>query len=308
MLRPVLSAAAVLFALVLPSAARASACCGGGRGIGQRLAPSEHAAALLNFRSTSRIGGWDASHSFFPPGHGSTDLEFRAELGWLVRPIQRLQLGFIIPALLNIRSTQRLNSSGYGLGDIQTNARFDIRFPDAPGPWPGLALTLSADIPTGTGPLQAKDPLQAQATGRDYAEVRPGIAFEKNWDQGFFAILAASVGFPTSFHLKDGTPIHSAPRVALTAAAGPSWSSGFSFSLGLNHERQAAPEIGGMVLDHASLSKTAVFLVSAYDVNARWTAFLFGELGLPISGLGQNETTTMAFSLGIRRAWGVLSL
>lgn len=311
MFRP-LPAFTAPFALALslflfPQAAHSSACCGGGRGLGQRLAESENAAAFFNIRSISRIGAWDAQHSFFPPPEHSSDLELRAELGWLVRPTQRLQLGLLIPLLYNFRSAQSIRSSGGGFGDIHANARFDIRFPNASGLWPGFALTLAAELPTGISPQQAKDPLQAQATGRDYGEIRPGIAFEKNWDQGFFAILAASVGFPTAFHTQNGSRVQPAPRLALSAAAGPSWSSGFSFSLGLSHERQGAPSIGGMSTDSASLSKTAAFGVAAYDFDLRWTGFLFGEIGLPISGLGQNENTSAAFSLGIRRSWGVLS-
>jgi hypothetical protein len=310
---PALAALACLALLALlpllplePRLAHASACCGAGHGIGQRLNDTEDAALSTAVGGAIRLGSWTHERSFIPPGEGDLDGELRAEIGWLVRVKRRAQVGLSVPLIYTLRQAGDLSSSGGGVGDITALARVDLLTPTAIRWAPGVALTLVALVPTGRGASRSTDLLAADATGLGTAEIRPGIALEKTWIEGWFAMAQLAVGLRIPYIAPSGLAIGLAPRWQALAAAGPSWSSGFSLSLGLLYEREAAPSLGGVTAPDAARERTAALLFAAYDIDMRYTVFISSRVDAPIPGLGRNEGALAAASIGLRRAWGMV--
>jgi hypothetical protein len=302
----------ILFKLVAASAvglallgragpARASACCGEGHGIGQRLTSAERAAVTTVARFQGRIGAWTSDAEFAPLEGGSHDRELRLDAAWIVR-VGEFEVGAMIPLVYTWRELGDASSSGGGVGDVQGFGRYPIIPVEGRGWLPGIALTLSAIAPTGRPPSEADDTLGAEATGIGVAEVRPGITLEKTWISGWFVAVAGSVGLRTASYAA-GARVQSAPRWQVLAAAGPSWPSGFSFALGALFEADAGTSFDGQSTDDPR-RRTAALAFAAYDIDDRWTVVGALQSDLPIDALGQRETVSTAGSLGLRFAWG----
>ncbi|MDI1443301.1 hypothetical protein [Polyangium sp. 6x1] len=284
--------------------ASASACCGSGHGLGQRLGPFERGAIGLSFRFSDRFGSHGHAGGFTLAPAGTLDAEGRAELGGLFAPIPRLQLGLVAPVLLNIRGSRDDTAVvGGGFGDLSLSARFDIVSLTTTSAWPAIALTTGVSLPTGRSAAAAKDPLATDATGLGAAEVRPGVFVEKNWDNRASAVFSASIGLRTPMTGARGERIGLGPRARFVAAAGPVFSSGWSLSAGLVHERESAPSIAGVVTPDADRRRTAALLFAGYDLSERFTALASLEVDLPVPSLGKNEPSAVAFAIGLRRSF-----
>lgn len=303
---PILAALlASALASLAPALARASACCGDGRGIGRHLADAERAGLSGSVRGAARVGSWSSTRDFTTPDTGTFDRELRAEIGWAVRASQRVEIGVVVPMLYTWKQAGELASSGGGAGDITASGRLELIAPSWSSWVPGTALTLSTLLPTGRGAQASTDLLGADATGLGAAEIRPGIAFEKTWE-GWFATITASVGVRTAYVGPSGTEVHLAPRWQILAAGGPVWSSGFSISVGALHEREAGPAMDGAAApDSATRERTAVLLFAGYDFATRWTAIASSQIDVPLGGIGRNESAQIALSLGLLRTWGL---
>jgi hypothetical protein len=303
-----IGAALLVAASAAPSRAWAAACCGSGHGVGPVLTDSERAAFTLGLGAAARLGQWSYRGVYRPLGGGNFDRELRSEVSWIVRVLEPLQLGVALPMSYAFKRMADTSSTGGGVGDITAFARFDL-VESRPNRWfPGIALTLSALVPTGLPLARSNDPLGADATGLGTAEIRPGVAIEKRWLAGFSATVLASLGIRFGYHIESGGSgghVSPAPRLSLLAAGGPFFPFGLSASVGILFEREAAPSIDGNAATSAARGKTAAVAFLAYDLAARWTAFASAQLDLPISGLGQNEPLAFTPILGIRRVWGI---
>jgi hypothetical protein len=286
-----------------PSVAGAAACCGESHGLGERLATAERAGVTTSVRWRERFGAWSPRGEYGALPEGDHDRELRLDLGWLVRVGHQLQLGASVPALATWRSLGGRSSSGGGVGDVTALARWDLVPVTGWKALPGVALTFAATLPTGRGPQRADDPLAADVTGLGTAEVRPGLAFEKNWDSGWFATLLASVAVRTSYQAR-GVEIDLAPRWQLAGLAGPRLSTGLSFGLGLLFEAEAAPAIDGATSAGGGRRRTAALAFGAYDLSPRWTLLASAAVDLPIGSLGQSDSLAVAPSVGARFVWG----
>ncbi|WP_437300158.1 hypothetical protein [Sorangium sp. So ce426] len=331
MLARVVAGVVLLLSLAVhPRAARASACCGAGHGMAQWLAPSERAAASFSVRLSEQLGAWAVDGGFDASGEGVYHRELKAEAGWLVRAGDHLQLAVSVPMMVTWSGVGLgATSSGGGPGDLGAAVRIDL-IDGAASPWiPSAAFTLGVTLPTGRGPSTGAAPLDAgvsgatgaramgvdsvditgaDTTGLGVAEIRPGMVFEKSWGS-FHALLAASTSVRTSHRLPDGDAARSAPRVQILAAAGPSWPSGASLTVGALHEREGAPSEdepgpGPRNPMGKERARTALLAVLAHDVGARWTAVGNLQVDVPISGIGRNEGAFAALSAGLRYVWG----
>ncbi|WP_437491738.1 hypothetical protein WME75_16195 [Sorangium sp. So ce1014] len=327
MLPRALAGAAILLSLAAsPGAARASACCGTGHGIAQWLAPSERAAASFSLRFAEQLGAWTPERDFDALGEGVYHRELRADVGWMVRIEERLQLGISLPLRHTwIGAGLEGTFSGGDVGDVSAAGRIAL-IEGAMSPWiPSAAFTLGVTLPTGYGEDPVFEPTGASASGADaggtsaidlgangadttdlgVAEFRPGIVFEKSWGS-VQALLAASISVRTAYHAAGGEEVQPADRVQVVAAAGPVWASGTSLSVGGLYEREGSPRVvssrpgrrGG------ERERTALLAVLAHDVGARWTAVGNLQVDVPISGIGRSEGAFAALSAGLRYVWG----
>ncbi len=295
-----LGAAAMLHA----PGADAAACCGTGHGLGQRLAPMERAAIGASTRFAGRIGSWAADGSFVGTPSGSRDLEARLDLGWIVKPHPRVQVGATLPILLTSRALGEASSTGGGIGDVGVFGRFDVVGVPGSGWLPAIALTLGAQLPTGRPTTSSTDALGADVTGLGAAEIRPGILLEKNWSSSWSAMLGVSVGMRTAFADGRGGSVHLAPRTQIVAATGPTWP-GKSVSVGVLYEHEESPSVDGVATPGAARNRTAALAVAGYDVGRSWTLLASAQLDLPIDGLGSNELAAAAGQVGLRYTWSI---
>lgn len=300
-------AVAFMAALVATSAfvdaARASACCGVGHGVALPLSETENAAFLFSLKSSARVGSWSSSRSFAAPPEGDFDREIQAEIGWTVRASRRLELGVTVPMLYTFRHAGDLESTGGGVGDVGASARFRLPLPSTPAWIPSVSLTFGAMIPTGRSASESTDRLAADATGLGAAEFRPGLLVEKSWGDGWLATASISLGFRTLSRAPGGIEIGLAPRLQAIAAVGPSWSSGLSLAAGLGYEREPAPALNSVADPEAKRERSSAILFAAYDFDARLTLVGSSQIDLPITGLGRNESASVAITVGVRRAW-----
>ncbi|MCC6557601.1 MAG: hypothetical protein IT372_32005 [Polyangiaceae bacterium] len=300
---PALAAALALAVCACPDAARAAACCGTGHGLGQRLGPSERAAASAAIRLTDRFGAWTSDRELVTSPAADHDRELAFELGWTVRAGRRVQLGVTVPLLATWKSLGGATSSGGGPGDVGASARVEV-LEDGAASWaPSIAVTFGATLPTGRPVSASRDPLAADVTGLGAAQLRPGLSLEKTWGDWLYTTVSASAGFRTTTFSASGAEVELAPRMTFIAAAGPYWSSGLSITAGVLHEREAAPLFDGVRAAGADRERTALTVFAAYDLTHRWTALASLQVDVPAAWLGRNEPAVIAPYVGIRRMW-----
>lgn len=263
----------------------------------------EHAAITLSSRVADRFGSYDVHGSFATIPQGIIDVDTRTELAAIVRPIPRLQVGFTFPFVWNIRRSGSDVLTGGGLGDLALHGRFDIIPQSTASALPAIALTTAVTFPTGRSAMNASNALGADVTGLGVAELRPGVFLEHVFAGRASAIVAASIGFRSASNEPPTPPFQLAPRLRLVAAGGPIFDMGLSLSLGVIHEREAAPTIEQTTAPDADRHRTALLGFVGYDVSSHYTMLASFEVDIPLHHMGQNEPAYAAISFGLRRAF-----
>lgn len=296
------SCATLLFS---PQEASAGSCCGSGHGLGQRLARDEHAALTLSLRFADRFGSYDLTSRLLNMPPGAFDGEGRAEFAGVIAPMPRLQLGVVVPFVVNVRQFPLDSAIGGGFGDITASSRFDVIPLTTSNAWPAIAITAALTFPTGRSASDATDALAADATGLGVVEFRPGIFIEKSFSGRASAVFASSLGLRGPGTDSQGQPVQLAPRLRMIAAAGPVFDMGLSFSAGLIHEYEEAPSIGGIAAPDANRRRTAALLFVGYDISKHLTLLGSFDVDLPMRFVGKNEPAAMSVSIGLRRSFSV---
>jgi hypothetical protein len=274
--------------------------------MGNRLAPAEKASFNLGVRTVATTGSWDSNGRFRLPGAGA--LMLQPELSGMVRLLDVFQVGASLPLVTNVRGIPRALDTGYGLGDARVFGRYHVTLPGAVGALPGVALTLAALLPTGTGPLASRSPVAADATGQGLTELRPGFALEKTWLNGWQFNAGGSLGWRVPQKDAQGKPLEMLPRLSLYAAAGPTLANKLSILLGMSHEREAALLLDGKAVKNGERSHTYLLSVVAYEISDNWNVVGAVQGSVPVSHLGQNEETTVSATVGVRRVVGAWDL
>ncbi len=305
MRHPLLGLCFAAVVIAKPHVAQASACCGSGHGLGQRLGNGEQAALTLSTRFADRFGSYDVQSRFFTTPRGIVDMDTRAELAGIVRPSTRFQVGFTVPFVLNIRQfgADVPVTTGGGMGDLAFQGRFDIIPLSTASSWPAVALTAGVTLPTGRSAMDASNVVAADATGLGVAEVRPGVFVEHSFAGRASAIFAASVGFRTAGDQPPAPRFQLAPRARILGAIGPVFDMGLSLSIGVFHEREAAPIIERVAAPDADRHRTALLGFVGYDFRKHFTLLGSIELDMPLRHAGQNEPAYVAISVGLRRSF-----
>ncbi|MBI2394879.1 MAG: hypothetical protein HYV09_35245 [Deltaproteobacteria bacterium] len=289
---------------VAPNAAHASACCGGGQSVALRLGPEEVASGSLVALGQQLRGRWDKHGTFIASDPATRDRELRVEARAMGKIGRRFQFGAIVPTIFTMRRHADGASSGGGIGDVTALSRWDFVKVGGEGVLPGIAATFALGMPTGRSTDHARDPRGADVTGIGTWEVRPGIAIEKSWWTGYYVIGAMGLGFFAPFSNKFGSRTHLGPRLQAFVAAGKSFNNGLGVTLGLSHDRETGPVVGG-VRRVALLMKTSAMLFVSWEINDHWQTFASFQLDLPINSLGRDQLAGTTIGLGVRRAWNV---
>ena len=289
--------------LASPHLAHAAACCGSGHGLGQRLARGESAAVTLSNRFADRFGSYAVQGRFRMAPSGAFDADNRTDLAAIFAPIPRLQVGFAVPFVLNMRRFGNTHATGGGMGDLSFSGRFDVIPLSTSSHQPAIALTASCTLPTGRSAIDATNILAADATGLGVAEFRPGIFLEHSFHGRASAMVAASIGIRAERNEPPAPRIALAPRLRLVAAVGPVFDMGLSISLGVIHEHEGAPTMGGVTTPESDRRRTGLLGFVGYDLPSSFTLLGSVELDIPVNQLGKNEPTAIAVLLGLRRSF-----
>ncbi len=288
---------AALLLSAIPSRTEAAPCCGTGFGLGGRLAVAERGAITLTERGATTVGSFDDAGRFVSSPTADHDRESRTELSVLGRVGTRVQLGATVPLVYTQRLAGGLRGGGGGVGDVAVHGRYDFVPVGGAGGWPGLAATLSVGAPTGRAAREARDPLGADATGLGAFEVRPGIALEKAWWRGFFVAFSSGLAVRTPFEGARGA-VRLGPRWSTVLAGGPSFAFGLSLAVGVQHDREVAPNDAGVT--GLARRRTSLLAIASYEFDLHWSIVAAGAVDPPLGGLGRNEPVFATATIGLR--------
>lgn len=264
-----------------------------------RLGPSETSAATF-VTSAQDVRGHYNGEGRYIDGGGARDRELRFELRAMTKITRALQVGVVVPYIRTERRIAETASSGSGIGDLTLVTRYDFVRVGGQNGIPGIALTLAGTVPTGRSPDRARDVLGTDVTGTGTWEVRPGLAIEKIWWTGWFAVAAASVGIFAPYRRADGATVALGPRFQSLVAVGKGFRSGVSLAIGATHEQEAAPRADGLRVG-ANRARTSALAFVSYEFDDHWQVLA----SVLVDIAGREQITGTTFGLGLRRAWNV---
>ncbi len=284
----------------MPCAAAASVCCGDPGGLGQRLASGELAAGTFTLEHRERFGGFDGDGSYAGLSSGDADRSTQVRLAVAAQIVEGAELGVAVPAVVSYRSLGGLEDAGGGVGDITAAARLTVLPLDASSFVPGVWITQAVVVPTGVPVDRTSGPLAADATGQGAPEIRGGVELQESILGEGFVLAAASLGWfgRTS---TDGVTAQRAPRLLLSAAGGPTFGFG-TFAVGVEHEREGAPDVSGRS-DAEGRHLVTPFVSGVVHASDLVDVVFALRSALPVTGAGQNEIAAVTANGGVRLAW-----
>jgi hypothetical protein len=179
---------AVAFALVLAGASasspvRAQACCAGSGAVTPgRLALHEDGLVGLQAKGAGVLGSFDDRGSFQGSPPGASELDFEEDLFGAARVLDRGQVALLVPFIETRRTSQGIEETGGGVGDVNASVRYDFTLAGASRVVPGIAVLAGLTLPTGTPPDAPNlGVLATGATGIGAWQPTLGVAFEQTW-------------------------------------------------------------------------------------------------------------------------------
>lgn len=299
---------ALIFALLLlPSAARASACCVSASVAGNgRLVPWENAAAGLTTSLSLGTGRFDVLGKFRPFGTDVREDELRVEAWAIARLTEHLELNARVPWVTGFRSAgDGLNTVGTGIGDVSAGVRWDV-LPLAEREWfPGIALVAQVVGPTGRRPELATDVLGASATGRGAFQVSLGAIAEILELPWFIRLDAAGV-VSAPFVRADTLQLQTfGPGFQVGLAGGRElFGDRLTLALALRLEHELPFWLDGVSVAQSSSTGLSSALSASFKLTPHWiltSALSTDALGR--LGLSHNRPDRVAFNLGVRHGF-----
>ncbi len=284
---PLLTAAGL--SLILPVSAQAASCCGGASVTDQFVVPKwERALVGLSMQVSHDLDMRNAAGERINAQTWS-NTETRLIAGGAHRLGTDWQAGLSLPLVVRHTTAGDLTSTGYGIGDIGLQLRYEIIDEDTcflrpfrELAWnelkPSLHLVMNLTAPTGRPTHRSTDNLAASVTGRGYWMGDTGLQVTKVWGQ-WGNSLEGSIGYqlPTS-----GNPLHPALRWSVGGSAlfYPAYRKYVGVHLGYREELAMGTD------DSAQAALTASLLASWVPTEGAW--WLRGSFGPSGYGIGRN--------------------
>lgn len=294
-----LALAAALLVSGVAGVAHAQACCAGaGVFAPARLKLGEDALAGVQLKARSVSGSFAPDGSYLAAPSGTTELDFEQDLLGTVRPFGNLQLGISVPLIETRRTAPGLGETGWGLGDLALNARYELIPPNTSN-LPGFAILAGASLPTGRAPEDATSPLATDATGLGSAQLSLGLDVERALGR----ILVDGSAQVTQRLPRTVGGVHEQLGLAGSAYA----AGGYAF----RHERALAlfvsaalegrATINGQTVPDSSKLLTTVGLSAGTPLPEELR--LQGRLFVDLPVLGRNQTAGPGLAIVALRAW-----
>lgn len=294
-------AAVFLAAALAPGTAAAAACCLSTSTFGAgRLAVWEDAAFGLGLSYATAAGHFDGEGGYHAHD-GYTEREGRATAFALVRLARSLEAGVRVPWVVGHRTTNDLDETGHGVGDVALALRWDA-FPMGTlgGGLPGIAFTLAASLPTGRAVEESDGVLGADATGSGAASVSAGVSVERSLGTAFLRLdLGARLPFAREV---NGADLRAGPGLEAQLGGGVDLGRGVVVALAPRIRWESDAIRDGTRIADSSTLELAVGPSASWEFMRDWTLQASFDTGLPVDGLGANRPLLTTASLGIRRA------
>ncbi len=284
--------------------ARAAACCVSSTAFGVgRLAVWEQGAALAFFAANASPGYWNESAKFVPNTPGTSDVELRPSLAGLVRIHERVQLSARVPWLVNLKSAGSVHDVAAFFGDSMLAVRLE---PIGIGEYdavPGIAVTVSATLPTGRPMSQTKTALAADVTGRGAWVPAVGLTLEQTWGRWY---LQGNVGLAVPLPMPGfapGVTQRFGPAVDVTLAGGVELRPGLVLSLVLRANVESALHVGDEPVTNSQAFDWGAGPALSWRVHPNWTLLAFADTGVFTDFMGDNRPGRLTASVGVRRGF-----
>lgn len=172
----------VLMLVLLPSGARAAACCMSATSFGVgRLLVWEDFAVGVQLGHSRIVGQYDPQRAYRATGTAFQDGITRLEPWAIVRLGERVQVQARVPVLVNDREAGTTSQVVGGLGDVGAGVRLEAISLGEFERLPSLGFTLGVLAPTGRRAEQGFAPLGAGATGRGAWGASLALESEYTW-------------------------------------------------------------------------------------------------------------------------------
>jgi hypothetical protein len=279
-------------------------CAGGAVATPARLALHEDLALGVQVRARSNQGSFNASGQYLPsPG---VEQVFEQDVAGSVRVTRQGQIGAVLPVVQTHRSAGNIDDWGGGVGDLALNARYDFLLATEVLDWPGVALLVAADLPTGTPPDRASHPLVADATGAGTYDVTVGLALEKARGHLYAGLNGwLTHRFPRTVSGPGGSGLYESfsARWTLLAVASYVFDDEAAVGLTLSALDEGPATINGARDDSSSLRLTTFGAAGVLPIRDLWRVQGAAFFDVPITSFGRNEPTGYGMTASLVRVW-----
>jgi hypothetical protein len=291
------------FGLLLgASAAQAQPCCAGVNLLTPaRLAQHEEALVAFQAKGSDIVGSFDEGRQFVSP-RGASEVDLEQDLIGTLRFLDRGQVSLLVPLAESGKSDPGVSQFGGGLGDLSVSARWDfINAREGGSGLPGVAVLAGITAPTGRPVESAAPPLGADATGTGAWQGGVGLAVEQSW-RHLFAVGTALLTQSAPRHV-DGISETLGLQFSAGAALGWAFDGGPALGATLTFVQARDVVINGQLQPHTSRSQTVLGVALAKPLGEDWRVQGALSAQVPISGLAQNEPSSIGLSVLIIRGW-----
>ncbi len=309
------SAAMLVVPLLFAQPAWAQACCAGAGAITPgRLAMHEDALVGTQIRAAGTLGTFDDGARYTSVSAGNArdpyrENDFEEDVFGAVRLLKQGQVALLVPFVQTYRHAAGETEFGGGIGDLNLSVRYDFLLAGQSRVIPGIALLAGLTAPTGTPPdaQNASKPLGTDATGTGAWQGNFGLALEQIYGPWLFNVteLFAWRAARTADIAGVSETETLAPQWVTLVGTAYTFSNDASVALFGSYTVEGTATLDGAPAPASARRIALVSVSGVYPIPRLEALHLRASFFLnpPISGLGQNQTATAGFTLGVVWSW-----
>jgi hypothetical protein len=288
--------------LAVASAASAQPCCAGPALLTPgRLTAHEDALVGIQLKAGSIVGSFDSDGAFGPPSPGSSEYDLEQDVYGTLRVFSKGQVSVLVPFLESGRAVPGLSEFGADIGDLTISGRYDFLLA-AQSRFPGIALLVGANVPTGRPPdAKSASLLGSNAAGTGAFQGSLGVALEQAGESLFADVtVLLTQSAPRSVNGQSGML---GLQLHASVAAGRFWDNGLALAATLATTASRDAVVNGAAVPRTGRSVTTVGIAGAWQFNDLWRLQASITDALPVKSLGENQTAGWGLALLVMRSW-----